>query len=305
MGATMEVKATYLDEETESTIHEIAEENPRVKYFQMPNMIDYLHLSPYAFRLYSHYKRVTGQNGICWESVKTISKYCSMSAGMVTTARKELEAKNLIVIRRKPSRNGSQLFHVTIRDIWDENFKFTIPDEFKDSLSETKDSPHERKDSLSETINTTVNNTSINNINIKSLSAPIAEKQEPVYQEFNNQADMPQEWVDEDKPKRPPKKAKKQPDPRYTHIAYSAYYSITNRRPNREIVDTLIELIGDDPDIEKLRSCYREWLLRGYNVNSAKWVEWYKGGIPGRKANEIKSFRPTNPDDEFYDVVKR
>lgn len=291
----MEDKATYLEEETESTIHEIAEENPRVKYYQMPNMVDYLHLSPYAFRLYSHYKRVTGQNGICWESVKTISKYCSMAAGMVTKARKELAESNLIVVRRKPSRNGSQLYLITIRDIWDENFKFVIPDEFKDSLSETKDSPHERKDSCSETKNTTVNNTSINNINIKSI--PQAVTQEPIREPcdpdgITESMELGYGGI-------------RKKDVRYSHAAYRAFYEVTNRKPNKSIIDTLIEILGDNPDVPRLKSCFIEWIARGYNPQSYKWVDWYADGIPGRKPNEIKAFRPTAPDDEFYDAINR
>ena len=126
---------------------------------------------------------------------------------------------------------------------------------------------------------------------------------EPVYEEFNNQADMPQSFVDEYKPVKPPKKSKS--DPRYLHIAYSAFYSVTSRRPNRELVDTIIELIGDSPDTEKLRACYKEWLMRGYNQNSIKWLEWYRDGIPGIKRNEVKSFRPTEENDPYFDVVHR
>ena len=135
------------------------------------------------------------------------------------------------------------------------------------------------------------------------MSAKNADIPEPVYEEFNNQADMPQSFVDEYKPAKPPKKSKS--DPRYLHIAYSAFFSITSRRPNRELVDTIIELIGDTPDTDKLRACYKEWLMRGYNQNSIKWLEWYRDGIPGIKRNEVKSFRPTEENDPYFDAVRR
>ena len=140
-------------------------------------------------------------------------------------------------------------------------------------------------------------------LDINSLPQQTSGKPEPIYEEFNNQADMPQSFVDEYKPVKPPKKSKS--DPRYLHIAYSAFFSITSRRPNRELVDTIIELIGDAPDTDKLRACHKEWLMRGYNQNSIKWLEWYRDGIPGIKRNEVKSFRPTEENDPYFDVVHR
>ena len=114
-------------------------------------------------------------------------------------------------------------------------------------------------------------------------------KPEPVYSEFNNQADMPQEWAEEYLPKKQTKKPKNQPDPRYLHIAYSTFYSITKRRPNKELVDLVIDILGDNPDVERARACYVEWLSRGYNPMSLKWLDWYVTGIPGYQKKDVQS----------------
>lgn len=62
-------------------------------YHVLPNMYDD-DLNPYEYRLIGHYKRV----GISWEGTRKIAKTCQMSVGMVTKARKSLEAKGLIRI---------------------------------------------------------------------------------------------------------------------------------------------------------------------------------------------------------------
>jgi len=122
-----------------------------------------------------------------------------------------------------------------------------------------------------------------------------------VYEPFNIQADMPQSFVDEYAPK------KKGKDPRYNHVAYSVYYSITKRKPNQILVDDIIDIFGDSPDVEKARKCYREGIARGDNPQAANWIYWYRDGVPGytKKSNEPAPFRPTTPDSDIYDAIIR
>ena len=95
------------------------------KYFTIvPNTIDDMDLSPYAFRLYCHYKRVAGDNGACWQSVETLSKACKMSTGSVVKARKELEAAGLIEVTHQSNPHGGRDYNtVTMVDIWNTNMK--------------------------------------------------------------------------------------------------------------------------------------------------------------------------------------
>jgi len=65
------------------------------------------------------------------------------------------------------------------------------------------------------------------------------------------------------------------------HPAYVAYYHVTKKRPKNELIDMIIEKIGDTPDQSNLEACRLEWLSRGYNPMSLKWLDWYTSGIPG------------------------
>jgi hypothetical protein len=62
-------------------------------------------------------------------------------------------------------------------------------------------------------------------------------------------------------------------------------------------VDEVIRLIGDHPEIEKLRRCYVEWNARGYNSSSIKWLDWYVTGIQG--------FSKNNKSDKNDEFLKR
>lgn len=47
--------------------------------------------------------------------------------------------------------------------------------------------------------------------------------------------------------------------------------------------DRLIETLGEQPDVERLKHCYSEWCLRGYRPTNLAWVtEWYLTGVPQR-----------------------
>jgi hypothetical protein len=61
----------------------IVEEVTYRRYFTIiPNMVDDLGLSPYAYRLYGHFRRVAGEAGECWQSTATLAETCKMSRGV-------------------------------------------------------------------------------------------------------------------------------------------------------------------------------------------------------------------------------
>ena len=89
------------------------------KYFAtIPHMADD-DLDPYQYRLYGHYKRVCGQDGECWESVKTTATKCKMSTGMVTKTRNELQEMGYIKVSKGETENSTCT--ITILDRWAEN----------------------------------------------------------------------------------------------------------------------------------------------------------------------------------------
>lgn len=131
----------------------VSDEGDTRRYFwMMPNIVDDLGLSVYAFRLYSHLKRVAGDSGECWQSVETLAEMCKIGSASVVRARKELETAKLIVTRRTANPHGGRPFiTIKITDIWLCNFtkyassKSTSPQEVATSTGELATSPQEVK----------------------------------------------------------------------------------------------------------------------------------------------------------------
>lgn len=119
----------------------------RAYFFIIPNMVDDLGLSPYAFRLYAHMKRVAGETGACWQSTRTLADTCKMSVGKVSKAKKELQEAGLITVETR-KKQGGEYHYVTIRDIMPQNLAAYSK---KCSPGEQECSPHERKCSPGET----------------------------------------------------------------------------------------------------------------------------------------------------------
>ena len=72
------------------------------------------------------------------------------------------------------------------------------------------------------------------------------------------------------------------PHPDSQHPSILVYRSVTNRYPKKELYTTIIKAIGDNTE-DDLRPYHQEWLERGYNPMSIKWLtEWVvQGRIPG------------------------
>ena len=114
-----EEKAPYMGEVQEENTYEIREEAPHDYFCQIPNLVDDLNLTPQAYRLYGHLKKVAGESGKCWQSTKTLATFCNMSAGTISEAKKELENTYppLIKITSKKTQGG--WYHeILITDIW-------------------------------------------------------------------------------------------------------------------------------------------------------------------------------------------
>lgn len=94
----------------------------RKYYTQVPNIVDDLIMSVYAFRLYVHLKRVASDDGTCWQSTRTLAAHCNMSLGSVTKAKEELKSLSLITIELVKDKKGEH-HEIKIVDIWPENMK--------------------------------------------------------------------------------------------------------------------------------------------------------------------------------------
>jgi len=85
------------------------------------------------------------------------------------------------------------------------------------------------------------------------------------------------------------------PHPDSQHPSILVYRSVTNRYPKKELYTTIIKAIGDNTE-DDLRPYHQEWLERGYNPMSIKWLtEWVvQGRIPGvtsKKATSIDTLK--------------
>lgn len=216
--------------------------DPRRYYTQVPNMVDDAGLSPYAFRLYVHLKRVAGDDGNCWQSTGTLASACKMSAGMVTKAKIELQDKGFITIKQVAHENPGRAYHIiSIIDLWVENstkYKQSSPHELQSSQSELQSSPHELK------------NNPIKNNPLRDSAAQH-------------------------------KRAPKPKDERTNHPAIQLIRGVTGKFPPKAIYDDIIKVLGDSPNGAKFSEVHKTWVRRGFNAgNFDGQLEWYRIGIP-------------------------
>ena len=139
----------------------IRDESPHDYFAQIPNLVDDLNLTPYAFRLYGHLRRVAGENGKCWQNTATLAKACRMSEGSVSAAKKELQSTYppLIRISDKTKENGGVYHEITVTDVWQINHDFFTLDGIHVVKSAERDSPSEPPRSPSETKKNTLKKT--------------------------------------------------------------------------------------------------------------------------------------------------
>lgn len=107
---------------TESTPTHVVDAGDLRKYrTELPNIIDDLDLSVYAYRLYGHLKRRAGANGFTIEGVRGMAKHCGISPGTAAKARQELIKRELIHTEEITNDRG-RFERITIVDIWAQNF---------------------------------------------------------------------------------------------------------------------------------------------------------------------------------------
>lgn len=97
-----------------------ASDSRKSHYSEIPNMVDELGLSPHAYRLYGHIRKVAGESGECFQKTDTLKDACGMSAGKVSEAKQELLKHNLITIDGV-SRAGGINHNIKVVDIWARN----------------------------------------------------------------------------------------------------------------------------------------------------------------------------------------
>jgi len=113
----------------DDTTHAVFDEGDLRKYrHEIPNIVDDLGLSPHAYRLYGHMKRVCGASpsGRCYQGTRTLAKHCKMSVGKISEAKKELMAFKLIAVETFPA-SENKADQIRILDVWRANFERYSP----------------------------------------------------------------------------------------------------------------------------------------------------------------------------------
>jgi hypothetical protein len=88
---------------------------------ELPNLVDDLKLSLFAYRLYGHLKRRAGAEGTTIEGLRSMAKHCKMAVGTAAKARRELIDRQLITTEEVVNDRG-RFERITIIDIWEQNF---------------------------------------------------------------------------------------------------------------------------------------------------------------------------------------
>lgn len=252
------------------------------KYFTtIPNIVDDMKLSPAAFRLYAHIKRVAGENGKCWQSTRTLANACRVSAGSISKAKKELVNAKLITIQEKDNDRGGRAYHIiTIVDIWPTNMErySSSQDEHASSNSEITSSPGELKKN------------------------PLRKTQE----EIGCGASAPART-------RTSTTKKKKRDPRLDHPAIQGYREIARLHVPIAWRDDVITACGDNPDapetwaanpekVEDWKGVVKSWVGRQYKPGNVEgmldvlqngWARNNQQGTPSQAR------RRSYPQDEY------
>jgi|GEM_PF-6747125 len=104
----------------------------RDKFIMIPNLVDDLPLSAGAFRLYVHIKRVTGEDGECWQGQRELERRCRLGNRTVVRAKQELIAVGLIECNLRMVKG--HIGHVIKPlDIWDKNESAAVNNDTRDS----------------------------------------------------------------------------------------------------------------------------------------------------------------------------
>jgi hypothetical protein len=248
---------------------EVIDSSDLRKYrIEIPNLIDDMKLSVYAFRLYVHLKRVAGAgNGACFQSTRTLAKACRMSMGKVSESKKELEAAKLIRIE---TREEWSTDHIRIVDIWRKNFEHYATD---DPTPPEEDTPAVPPDPPVHDMNTRSPGEQA-----FTTRTPCSPHEHPVHQV--NAACSPHETKKEPIKKEPNKKepgeeeraAPTAPAPS-EHPAVAIFYEIMGKFPSKAQMQEIIDHVVDR---ELWRAAVKAWNLAGNKPTNVKgMLDWY------------------------------
>ena len=247
----------------------ISESRDDHKYFcQIPNMVDDIGLSVYAFRLYVHLKRVAGEEGECWQSTKTLADNCRMSIGAVVNAKKELIEQRLIDVESMEKAGGGRPYHlIRIADIWPKNMARYADDSPDKQVTVGNLQVHHVSNEV-HGVNLQVHHTERKNNPLKKREGKKIEKG------TSSVPPSPPSEKPSDGGIRAAAAALR------SHPAIQAIKEVTNYFPPPELYQLIIEKIGETPDKAKLWRVHMFMKLKGHNPrNYSNLLDRYETGL--------------------------
>ena len=260
--------------------HTIKEDGFHNHFSMIPHLIDDLPLRMGAVRLYLRYKRLVGEAAKRpdWVSNELGALVLAKKLGyeskhMIVSYRRELVAFGLIRMSGDGSNTATEIL-----DIWGRNNSATpdpmianppdsgawiTPSQRRTTAKQKDKRPsHENVTShINEQIIVTGHSGENSGINRKNLEEPL---------EISAVA-----------PKNP-KATKKVVNPRSAHPAIVAFRDVTSRYPAIELYDEVIRVCGESPDVDRMRSCWMDWLKVSSNRANMTWMlDWYARGCNG------------------------
>jgi hypothetical protein len=131
--------------------HRVVDEDRQREWFTIiPNVVLEMELNPYELALYVLYKRIAGENGVCWASTRTLAKRLDCGVATVARARTVLAERGLIRREIRAVDSGQPVDHVVIVDIWSENAQKMLADRSREERSKRKRSRGEHQRSTQE-----------------------------------------------------------------------------------------------------------------------------------------------------------
>ena len=120
----------------------------------------------------------------------------------------------------------------------------------------------------------TKRNTRSTPVEIRSASVPTEAQQNSTLQSSSSSSISTSS--SENKDMRP---AKKPQDDRVGHPAIQAIWKIRGKYPLKALWDSLIEIVGDEPDVGRMKKCWLNWIGKGFNSENYGWLtDWYVNG---------------------------
>lgn len=250
-------------------------------YAQIPFILDDLGLSTQEYRLYARIVRRVGNNGACWESVRNLAKGCKMGNSSVTRARielanprDELGGKSLIRVEEVDNPNGGKKFlRITITNIWAENnmrYDKSLPRDLSNPYLETSQIPTQglKKQPLKNSQNGTKTKKASHSSPRVTPPAEKASAGDGINTISGNSND--DSSINANDNHSNTNTAKK-------HAAIKAVKEGSGYYPPKALYGPIINLLGENPDIEKMRRVFTLWTAKGHKpTNYNGWLfDWY------------------------------